>query len=74
MTTTNHNQDNTESKNLLPEYTKNSLGICPLLTIASCSLPTPEGLKQCEGSDCVWFDSSRGCCGAALPSHLRGVQ
>lgn len=29
--------------------------ICPLLTITSCVLPSPEGKNECEQSRCAWW-------------------
>lgn len=28
---------------------------CPLFTIASCSLPSPEGAKECHKEGCAWY-------------------
>lgn len=42
---------------------------CPLLTMASSSLPQPEGLKYCLKQDCAWwtFATVEGCnCAIAL--------
>lgn len=41
--------------------------ICPLLSIASCGLSQPEGLKYCIGNECAfWKEFYQKCCFASI--------
>lgn len=65
------NEDSISPEGIMPDETTNGLQICPLLTIASCSLPQPEGPRKCLGTECMMYEYSRDDCRLARLPEVR---